>query len=209
MENNLKLEELIKLGEKSKEQKDYDQAIHYYNMGLRIAPDDIKINTEIAKSYALKAENEKDDSYKFRYYQLAMEHYRKVLKVNPTDEDIHKAIILLSQKTNTLDDLAIEYKDKFKKTTDQSLKNIYEDCLKKIYTISGLDKRFIAQKFKNIYYEPSLAVKIFFDFLFLPLGIFLLCLSIFDNRFRPLLLESIILLVFYLAYRLVIILARR
>jgi len=207
MNDILKLEELIKLGEENKNKKNYDQAIHYYNRGLRLVPDDIKINTELAELYTLKAEENTPEN-KF-YYQLAMEHFRKILKTNPSDEELHKKLILLAKKTNTLDELAVEYNEKLKKTTDVSLKYIYEDCLKRIYDMTLLDKNISIPKIKDVYYEPSLPVKIIFDFLLLPMSLSLLALSIFHTKFRPLFTESIILLVFYFAYRIVIITAKK
>jgi len=207
MNENLKLEELIKLGEENKNKKNYDQAIHYYNSGLRILPDNIKLNNELAEVYSLKAEENPSEN-KF-YYQLAMDHLRKVLKLNPSDENIHKKLISLAKKTNTLDELAIEYNEKLKKTTDVSLKYIYEDCLKRIYNMALLDKNVLIPKIKDAYYEPGLPVKIIFDFLLLPMSLFLLALSVFHPKFKPIFTESVILLIFYFAYRIVIITAKK
>ncbi len=209
MKNNSEIKKLTELGKLSKNQKDYDSAIHYYSKALYLSPDDINLNTELAELYVLKAENEKENFYKNRYYQLAMEQFRKVLKTDPSDQNIHKTLIMCAQKTNTLDELAVEYREKIKRTTDQSIKEIYEDCLKKIHAMTFLDKNLSITKVKKSYYEPSLPIKIIFDFLFLPLSLFLYILSLFDNRFKNIFMPSIILLTFYIAYRIVLILAKK
>ncbi|MEW6040046.1 MAG: hypothetical protein AB1633_00815 [Elusimicrobiota bacterium] len=190
--------------EESYQHGDYDNTIHNCNKILKLDSGNIKTLLLIADTYRLKADRENNSTF----YKFSMEAYKKILSLQPANELAHNSLLKVAMKAGVLDELAMEYAKRIKKLSselplDEKVINVYKSSLSKIHTLATF-VRDAHIKIPLPGYSPNLLIRILFDFLFLPMSVLLVLISIFDSRFQPMLLNSTVTLLFYIAYRLVL-----
>jgi len=180
-------EDFVMIARRHKDRGENEPAILNYNKALALQPGNFKIISELAELY-----------FSTEDYVRAAEIYKKLLSSSPLDEKLHSKRITIAQKMNTLDELVREFSEIVKNTADLTAKTVFEKSLKQIRALMLFKQDSIGLR---TVYEPNFAVKAIFDFCLLPTGMILLGMSIFGKRFKGLLIYSIVLLLFYAAYK--------
>ena len=182
--------------------KNYAETIHNCNKILKTNPEDIKALMKLAETYMLKAWEEGENVF----YRLSINTYKKILSKQPRNEIVHNHILEVASKANILDELAAEYSEGLKKLAsakiqDKEAIDICQKMLSRIRVLALLGKDV---KFNAYTYRPNFLIRFAFDFILLPSSVLLILISIFDKRFHSVLLNYIILMLFYAAYRLLL-----
>lgn len=198
-ETNLPVEKLIELGDGKLIRDDYINAIRFYRNALKSDPGNKDILLKLAQTYSLKAQL--GSKTRSADYQFAMDYYRNIIRLEPSNDDAHHKLIFLAMKNHQLGDLAAEYNEKIQKNPENMS---YKNYQQQLSVLALFDKEINKFDIKTVKYKPNLFFTIFFDFIYLPLCLALAILSVFNSKFNGLFLDSIALILFYIAYRAVI-----
>ena len=165
---------------------------------LQQDPSNPELNSKLADAYAEAAGKGGENSE--RYCRLAMECLRKLSAADPGNETLHDKIIYLANRTDVLDELALEYSEKLKNCGDGPEAEIYRKCIKKIEALVSIrDIRRIFVSGKG--HAPSRMIRAAIDLFLLPSALALFIMSLYFDKLKPLLPHAVILFGFYFCSR--------
>lgn len=189
---------LISQGDDCKTNKNYDIALNCYNNALKLAKDDNennvfipKIELNIAETYQLKYSQTNDEIF----LKLAKEHFSKIYKFIPLDNNLNTKLIHLALALNLLDKTI----EKYKILGDENKE--YKEF---IHLSNVLCNLYIDTTNITNNYKQKFVIKLMFDFLLLPISVLLIILSLFSVLFKDFLPSGVQLLLLYFIYRAII-----
>lgn len=185
-----KVEEYLKKGVEFRLKNDFSAALREYRKAVEIAPENRTAQLRLASIYIDLANYE----LSHYYLSLAQEALQKVLKIEPLNEEAHQSLITLHFKKGTLGELAREYKEKLKSQPEQKL---WAKYLNQIILI-GKESLPPSSGEKG---RPGFIIRFTFDYFLLPSGILTIITSLMSDRFRPFLFLGLVMLGFFLIYK--------
>lgn len=194
---NNKILDFINSGNKYSSQGEFDLALNTYNQALKLLNEKDKqeflpqIELAITETYLSKYDIKKEKMF----FDLAKEHFRKIYKFIPFNKNFTTKIIHNSMKLNMLEELTEKYRDLGDHT------QAYKEFIHLSRTLTGL---YVIGDIELHKYQQNYIIKIAFDFVLLPIGIFMLMFALLSPKFKKILFPGIVVLLIYIIYRVTI-----